>query len=141
MAIFRKDDTPMIDRYRWWEIALIYCGIFAFLFFLLSPFIEGFLVSLKPLSQLFSTPYSFWPENGSFAAYSTMWERVPGFARYIFNSFFISIIVTAIVLVLVVPEARRIGVGLAHDAIRTGTSCRPADPACRRASVWTSFRS
>ena len=26
MAIFRNDDTPMIHRYRWWEIVLIYCG-------------------------------------------------------------------------------------------------------------------
>ena len=105
MAKFSRDDTPMIDRYRWWEVVLIYLGIFAFLFFLLSPFIEGFLVSLKPLSQLFSTPYSFWPKNGSFAAYSTMWETVPGFARYIFNSFLISTVATVIVLLLVVPAA------------------------------------
>lgn len=42
MAIFRDDDTPMIDRYRWWEVALIYCGIFAFLFFLLSPLSKAF---------------------------------------------------------------------------------------------------
>ena len=105
MARFRNDDTPMIDRYRWWEVIAIYAGIFVFLFFLLSPFIEGFLVSLKPLSQLFSTPYSFWPENGSFAAYFTMWESVPGFARYIFNSFLISSLATIIVLLLVVPAA------------------------------------
>ncbi|MEZ5723686.1 MAG: carbohydrate ABC transporter permease [Paracoccaceae bacterium] len=105
MAGFRNDDTPMIDRYRWWEVIAIYAGIFVFLFFLLSPFIEGFLVSLKPLSQLFSTPYSFWPENGSFAAYFTMWESVPGFARYIFNSFLISSLATIIVLLLVVPAA------------------------------------
>ena len=105
MAIFRNDDTPMIDRYRWWEIVLIYCGAFAFLFFLLSPFIEGFLVSLKPLSQLFSSPYTFWPENGSFEAYSNLWKTVPGFARYVFNSFLISTIATIIVLLLVVPAA------------------------------------
>ncbi|RUM00684.1 carbohydrate ABC transporter permease [Rhizobium chutanense] len=95
----------MIDRYRWWEIILIYCGIAVFLFFVLAPFFEGFLVSLKPLSQLFSSPYRFWPENGSFEAYRTMWISVPGFGRYIFNSFFISIIVTLIVLCLVIPAA------------------------------------
>lgn len=105
MPLFRDDTTPMIDRYRWWEIVCIYAGIFVFLFFLLSPFIEGFLVSLKPLSQLFSTPYSFWPEGGSLAAYSTMWDRVPGFARYVGNSFLISTISTVIVLLLVVPAA------------------------------------
>ncbi|MBB4236232.1 carbohydrate ABC transporter permease [Rhizobium esperanzae] len=95
----------MIDRYRWWEIILIYCGIALFLFFVLAPFFEGFMVSLKPLSQLFSSPYRFWPENGSFEAYRTMWISVPGFGRYIFNSFFISIIVTLIVLCLVIPAA------------------------------------
>ncbi|MGO7421683.1 carbohydrate ABC transporter permease, partial [Rhizobium ruizarguesonis] len=98
-------NAAMIDRYRWWEIILIYCGIALFLFFVLSPFVEGFLVSLKPLSQLFSSPYRFWPENGSFEAYRTMWISVPGFGRYIFNSFFISIIVTLIVLCLVIPAA------------------------------------
>lgn len=98
-------NAAMIDRYRWWEIILIYCGIALFLFFVLAPFFEGFMVSLKPLSQLFSSPYRFWPENGSFEAYRTMWVSVPGFGRYIFNSFFISIIVTLIVLGLVIPAA------------------------------------
>ena len=50
-----------------------------FLTFVLAPFVEGFLVSLKPLSQLFSSPYRFIPENGSFEAYRTMWVSVPGF--------------------------------------------------------------
>lgn len=95
----------MIDRYRWWEIVLIYLGIAVFLIFILAPFVEGFLVSLKPLSQLFSSPYRFWPENGSLEAYRTMWISVPGFARYIFNSFFISTIVTLVVLCLVIPAS------------------------------------
>jgi multiple sugar transport system permease protein len=95
----------MINRYRWYELISIYAGIFLFLTFILAPFVEGFLVSLKPLGLLFSSPYKFWPENGSFAAYRTMWISVPGFARYIFNSFFISIIVTGIVLILVVPAS------------------------------------
>jgi multiple sugar transport system permease protein len=95
----------MINRYRWYELIAIYAGILLFLTFILAPFVEGFLVSLKPLGLLFSSPYRFWPENGSFDAYRTMWVSVPGFARYIFNSFFISIIVTAIVLVLVIPAS------------------------------------
>jgi multiple sugar transport system permease protein len=98
-------NAAMIDRYRWWEILLVYLGIAVFLTFVLAPFVEGFLVSLKPLSQLFSSPYRFWPENGSFEAYRTMWISVPGFGRYIFNSFFISIIVTVIVLALVIPAS------------------------------------
>ncbi len=105
MAQASNDNRPMIDRYRWWEFVLIYLGIFAFLFFMLAPFIEGFLVSLKPLSQLFSSPYKFWPEDGSFDAYFTMWTSVPRFGRYIFNSFLISTVSTMIVLALVVPAA------------------------------------
>lgn len=97
--------SQMIARYKWYEIVGIYAGIFVFLAFILAPFVEGFLVSLKPLGLLFSSPYRFWPENGSFRAYVTMWESVPGFGWYIFNSFFISSVVTAIVLVIVVPAA------------------------------------
>lgn len=97
--------STMINRYRWYELAGIYAGIAVFLAFILAPFVEGFLVSLKPLSLLFSSPYRFWPENGSFDAYRTMWTSVPGFGWYIFNSFFISLTVTAVVLVLVVPAA------------------------------------
>ncbi|MBB3963074.1 carbohydrate ABC transporter permease [Rhizobium metallidurans] len=100
-----KQPSLLINRYKWYEIVGIYAGILVFLTFVLAPFVEGFLVSLKPLSQLFSSPYRFIPENGSFEAYRTMWISVPGFARYIFNSFFISIIVTAVVLILVVPAA------------------------------------
>ncbi|MBO0134349.1 carbohydrate ABC transporter permease [Agrobacterium burrii] len=99
------DKNVMINRYRWYEIVGIYCGVAVFLTFVLAPFVEGFLVSLKPLSLLFSSPYKFWPQNGSFEAYRTMWVSVPGFARYVFNSFFISTISTIIVLLLVVPAS------------------------------------
>ena len=100
-----KASKPMIDRYKWYEAAGIYAGIFCLMSFVLAPFIEGFLVSLKPLSLLFTSPYSFWPKNGSFDAYHSMWVSVPAFGRYVINSLFISVVVTAIVLVLVVPAA------------------------------------
>ena len=96
---------PMIDRYHWLELVGLYIGIALFLFFILAPFIEGFLVSLKPLGLLFSTPYSFWPKNASFAAYSSMWQSVPMLGLYIFNSFFISTIITIVVILVVVPAA------------------------------------
>ncbi len=95
----------MIDRYRWYEVVGIYAGVAVFLAFVLAPFVEGFLVSLKPLSLLFSSPYRFWPAGGSFAAYRTMWTSVPEFGRYIFNSLFISTACTVVVLALVVPAA------------------------------------
>ena len=100
-----KAVRAMIDRYTWYEYIAIYAGIFVFLFFVLAPFIEGFMVSLKPLSRLFSTPYSFWPQDGSFTAYFTMWESVPGFWRYILNSLGIAAVATIIVLVMVVPAS------------------------------------
>jgi multiple sugar transport system permease protein len=103
---FRARSTkPMIDRYKWYELAGLYAGIALFLFFVLAPFIEGFLVSLKPLAQLFSTPYSFIPKNGSFDAYFTMWQSVPALGMHIFNSFFISTVVTIVVIAVVVPAA------------------------------------
>ncbi|WP_152048741.1 carbohydrate ABC transporter permease [Aureimonas psammosilenae] len=97
--------TPSINRYRWYEVAAIYAGLAVFLAFLLAPFVEGFLVSLKPLSLLFSSPYRFWPDNGSFDAYRSMWTNVPMLGRYIFNSFFISSVITLAALLLVVPSA------------------------------------
>ncbi len=100
-----KKDRPMIDRYRWYQVVGIYCGIAVFLFFVLAPFIEGFMVSLKPLNHLFSSPYRFWPDDGSWDAYFSMWQSVPLLGRYIFNSLFISAVATIIVLILVVPAS------------------------------------
>lgn len=101
----KRAPVAMIDRYKWYEVVGIYAGIALVMFFLLAPFIEGFLVSLKPLSLLFSSPYSFWPKNGSFDAYFSMWTSVPLMGRYIFNSLFISTVVTIGVLLVVVPAA------------------------------------
>ena len=101
----RGVSRPMIDRYHWYEVVAIYAGIALFLFFVLAPFIEGFLVSLKPLAQLFSTPYSFIPKVWSFDAYVTMWTSVPALGMHIFNSFFISTVVTIIAVAIVVPAA------------------------------------
>jgi multiple sugar transport system permease protein len=95
----------MIDRYRWYEVVGIYAGVAVFLTFVLAPFVEGFLVSLKPLTYLFSSPYRFWPERASLDAYFTMWERVPLLGRYILNSILISSVGTLIALCLITPGA------------------------------------
>ncbi|MEO8882925.1 MAG: carbohydrate ABC transporter permease [Devosia sp.] len=95
----------MIDRYRWFEKVGIYLGIAVFLLFVLAPFIEGFRVSLRPLDHLFSSPYVFWPDDASINAYFQMWQDVPLLGRYIFNSLFISLVITIVVLLLVVPAA------------------------------------
>jgi len=98
-------EVPMIDRYKWFEKVGIYVGIAVFLFFVLAPFIEGFRVSLRPLDHLFSSPYVFWPDDASINAYFQMWQDVPLLGRYIFNSLFISLVITIVVLLLVVPAA------------------------------------
>jgi len=98
-------EIPMIDRYTLLQKIGIYLGIAVFLLFVLSPFIEGFRVSLRPLDHLFSSPYVFWPDDASFNSYVTMWTSVPLLGRYIFNSLFISLAVTIVVLILVVPAA------------------------------------
>lgn len=100
-----RSTKPMVDRCKPHEVVLMYAGMAVFLFFILTPFIEGFVVSLKPLSLLFSTPYSFWPKHCSFDAYFSMWRSVPALGMHVFNSFFISTVVTLIVVVIVVPAA------------------------------------
>ncbi len=95
----------MINKYRWWELVLIYAGIAVFLTFILSPFVEAFIVSLRPITSIFSIPYSFFTEGMSFDAYFTMWSSVPLLLRYMFNSFFIATVVTLIALMAVIPSA------------------------------------
>ena len=102
-----RSTKAMIDRYTLVRSAsAIYAGIALFLFFVLAPFIEGFLVSLKPLSQLFSSPYSFWPEQ---RLVRRLLHDVGSACRFWAATssirFFISSIVTLIVLIVVVPAA------------------------------------
>jgi len=55
----------MINKYRWWELVLIYSGIAVFLVFILAPFLEAFVVSLRPIDAIFSIPYRFITEDMS----------------------------------------------------------------------------
>ncbi|MGY0398506.1 MAG: carbohydrate ABC transporter permease, partial [Ostreibacterium sp.] len=66
---------------------------------------EMFMVSIKPLSHLFQSPYQFFPEDFNFDSYSRMWTTVPLLGRYMINSVFISTMVTVIVLLLSIPAA------------------------------------
>ena len=95
----------MIDRYQTWQVVGIYISAFLFLGFMLLPFFEMFMTSLRPLNHLFRSPYQFWSDDFSFDAYFRMWETVPLLWRYIANSIFISSAVTVITLILVIPAA------------------------------------
>ncbi|MGJ8527857.1 carbohydrate ABC transporter permease [Maritalea sp.] len=95
----------MINKYKWWEKVGIYAGIVIFLSFTLAPFVEAFLVSLRPLNKINSVPYKVITEGMSFNAYITMWNSVPKLWLYMFNSFFVATAVTFIALFAVIPAA------------------------------------
>ncbi|MEM7257802.1 MAG: carbohydrate ABC transporter permease [Pseudomonadota bacterium] len=95
----------MMDRYTKLQMVGIYFCIAIFLVFMLLPFFEMFMASLRPLEHLFRSPYQFWSDDFSFDAYSKMWETVPLLGRYIINSIVIAGAVTVITMVLVVPAA------------------------------------
>lgn len=95
----------MMDRYTLLQKIGIYLGIGIFLTFILLPFFEMFMTSLKPLNHIFRAPYQFWSDDFSFDAYTRMWERVPLLGRYIWNSIFIATTVTIIAMIVIVPAA------------------------------------
>ncbi len=95
----------MINRYRWWEYVLIYAGIATFLAFVLAPFLEAFLVSMRPIDALFSIPYRFVTEGMNFDSYVTMWTSVPLLWLYMLNSLFIATAVTLLALFTIIPAA------------------------------------
>ena len=95
----------MMDRYTLPHKIFLYACVFLFLLFILLPFIEMFVASLRPLEHLRTSPYQFWSDKFSFDAYSRMWETVPLLGRYIFNSIYISFVVTFGTMLFVIPAA------------------------------------
>ncbi|MDC2979766.1 carbohydrate ABC transporter permease, partial [Pelagibacteraceae bacterium] len=94
-----------MNKYNPFEKILIYFGIFAFMTFILLPFVEMFYASLRPLDHLFRSPYQFYSDDLSFWAYREMWNTVPMLGRYIFNSFFLASCVAILTLIFVIPAA------------------------------------
>lgn len=95
----------MINRYRWWEYVLIYAGMALFLVFMLAPFVEAFMVSLRPLNEVFRIPYRFIAEGMSFENYVTIWSAQPMLLRWIANSFGIAVAVTILSMFCSIPAA------------------------------------
>lgn len=95
----------MMDRYTKLQIVGIYAALAVFLTFILLPFFEMFMASLRPLEHLFRSPYQFWSDDFSFQAYRDMWTTVPLLARYIVNSIFIASAVTGLTMIFVIPAA------------------------------------
>ncbi len=95
----------MMDRYSLPHKILLYFCVTVFLVFILLPFFEMFMASLRPLEHLFRSPYQFWSDDFSFIAYAQIWETVPLLPRYIANSMFISLSVTVLALLFIIPAA------------------------------------
>lgn len=95
----------MMDKYTKLQMTGIYAAVTVFLIFILLPFFEMFMASLRPLEHLFRSPYQFWSDDFSFQAYRDMWDTVPLLGRYIINSVFIASAVTGLTMIFVVPAA------------------------------------
>ena len=95
----------MMDKYTRLEKIVLYIVIAIFLTFILLPFFEMFMTSLRPLKHLRHAPYKFWSDEMSFDAYRTMWTTVPDLPLYIFNGVFIASVVTLVCMIFVVPAA------------------------------------
>ena len=94
----------MMDKYTFLQKIGIYSSLALFILFMLLPFVEMFIASLRPLTHLFSRPdvpvgetmtfmdfmSRFYSDKMSFQAYRDMWVTVPQLPRYIFNSVFLS---------------------------------------------------
>lgn len=95
----------MLDRRSWVIDIFMYLGIFIFLFYVLAPFVEMFLVSVKSADDQFNVPHQFIPESFDFSNYVKIWDSVPMLPTYIFNSFFIATVATVVILILCIPTA------------------------------------
>ncbi len=95
----------MMNRYSLLEKVGLYIAIAIFLTFVLLPFFEMFMTSLRPLDHLRSAPYKFWSDKFSFDAYTNMWVTVPKLGRYIFNGVFIAGAVTLLAMIFIIPAA------------------------------------
>ena len=94
-----------MERFTIFQKVLLYASIAVFMTYILLPFFEMFMASLRPLEHLFRSPYQFWSDDMSFKAYSDIWVTVPMLGRYIFNSVFLASVTTILCMSFVIPAA------------------------------------
>jgi len=68
------------------------------------PFIWMLLTSVKPQTELFKIPPSFWPTRITFEHYQTLFEKT-SFLKYLLNSIVLSTLTTVVVTVIAVLGA------------------------------------
>ena len=58
-----------MERFTIFQKVLLYVAIAVFMTYILLPFFEMFMASLRPIEHLFRSPYQFWSDDMSFNAY------------------------------------------------------------------------
>ena len=94
-----------MEKHTLFQKAGLYLAVTVFMTFILLPFLEMFLASLRPLQHLFRSPYQLWSDDMSFQSYMDIWDTVPMLGRYIFNSVFLASVTTLLCLTFVIPAA------------------------------------
>ena len=94
-AVATAPSPPLMQRLRavrkkTWALLLLLLGT---LFFTL-PFIWSVSLSFQPPGDVFQWPMKLIPDPGTLENYQRLWTEIP-FARWLFNSTFIVIVVTA----------------------------------------------
>jgi multiple sugar transport system permease protein len=79
---------PVAEVVRWCCLGLVVLT-------LLTPICWMLLTSIKPLSEAFTHPYELWPMAPAWTNYPDAWKSAP-FARYFFNSGFVSVVSTLV---------------------------------------------
>ena len=82
------------DRARMGRRVLFYLALAVMSIPFVMPTWWMFISSLKPISEIFASPPTLWPENPTFDGYVKAFEMQP-FAQQYFNSLYISVLVTA----------------------------------------------
>jgi multiple sugar transport system permease protein len=87
-----------------WRRALVSLAIWSIVLVVVFPLIWMILTSVKPQTELFHIPPSFWPGEITLEHYRTLFEDTP-FLQYFGNSVIISVSTTILVIVVAVAAA------------------------------------
>ncbi len=87
-----------------WARPLISLVVWTIVLIIVFPLIWMILTSVKPQTELFRIPATFWPRSITFEHYQTLFEKTP-FLKYMWNSVILSVSTTVVVIVLAVLGA------------------------------------
>ena len=87
-----------------WKRLLVSLLVWSIVLVVIFPLIWMILTSIKPQTELFRIPPSFWPGEITFEHYATLFKETP-FPQYLRNSVIISASTTILVIVVAVAGA------------------------------------